>query len=358
MPWIARSPRTLAPATMQASAKRPIRSLHRRPEVGCKPDDDTTDIDPLELGAPTRGWRSLSELGGQGTRDRCLHSTQVGLISPWYITSFQNEMKLVIKLSLLDACYRPSTPCQSLVETCAPIARGNVSPGQCGPVPETGEPVRARDGGVIEREQSDAGMSETSPGKADAGNAVDGGGGAGPASRKLAAGVRYTCALRNDGTVRCWGQAPTQSGSRQPMQVTGLSNVVEISAGYDHACARMSDGSVSCWGDHSDGQLGSSGVTGSATPIMTSVRDALEIAVGDITPAFGIPTAAYNAGARTTTVSWDRCSRTERRSRILRWVTITAARSPAAAKSSAGVTTISDSLEGVRLRMAPRYRSP
>lgn len=47
------------------------------------------------------------------------------------LTSFQKDMKFVIRLSLLDVCYRPATSCEGLAQTCAPANHG-----ACGPVPE------------------------------------------------------------------------------------------------------------------------------------------------------------------------------------------------------------------------------
>jgi alpha-tubulin suppressor-like RCC1 family protein len=76
--------------------------------------------------------------------------------------------------------------------------------------------------------------------------------------RDVALGDFYGCALRNDGTVWCWGSGPlgrdngsptdTLSFSETPLLVAGLSGVVEIGAGQVHACARLADGAVWCWG--------------------------------------------------------------------------------------------------------------
>ncbi|MGZ3709207.1 MAG: InlB B-repeat-containing protein, partial [Bdellovibrionota bacterium] len=80
----------------------------------------------------------------------------------------------------------------------------------------------------------------------------------------VAAGGFHSCALLEDGTVRCWGgndhgQLGTQfSGSMSvaPVTIAGLSGVIAISASQDYSCALISDGSVSCWGAGKGGKLG------------------------------------------------------------------------------------------------------
>jgi alpha-tubulin suppressor-like RCC1 family protein len=80
-----------------------------------------------------------------------------------------------------------------------------------------------------------------------------------------ASGNLYTCAVdRDTGGVKCWGlnthgqlgDGTTQSRVN-PTQVSGLaSNVVSIVTGCEHTCALMNDGTVKCWGDEFYGQLG------------------------------------------------------------------------------------------------------
>ncbi|HRI67685.1 MAG TPA: hypothetical protein PK156_25750 [Polyangium sp.] len=88
--------------------------------------------------------------------------------------------------------------------------------------------------------------------------------------KDLALGANHTCALLQNGKVRCWGygahgqlgygntqdigdnEAPSSKGD---VNVGG--NVVQISAGYNHTCARLDTGFVRCWGMGNFGQLGS-----------------------------------------------------------------------------------------------------
>lgn len=82
--------------------------------------------------------------------------------------------------------------------------------------------------------------------------------------RKIAAGRFHTCALLDDRTVRCWGrnvegQLGTGSFSTSetgPVDVSSLSDVVDISLGFYHSCALTSEGKMKCWGENTEGQLG------------------------------------------------------------------------------------------------------
>jgi alpha-tubulin suppressor-like RCC1 family protein len=90
----------------------------------------------------------------------------------------------------------------------------------------------------------------------------------------LTAGSSFTCAVKSDGTVWCWGDNPWgQLGSgtflpqSTPAQVYGLTGVVSIAAGWMHVCAAKSDGSAWCWGGNSWGQLGDGTTASEARPV-------------------------------------------------------------------------------------------
>jgi cytochrome c peroxidase len=83
-----------------------------------------------------------------------------------------------------------------------------------------------------------------------------------PAVVSIATSGSHTCAELADGTVRCWGAdyegqlGDGQSkggGSRVPVAVKGLGNVVSVAAGGNRTCAVVlppnAGASVSCWGD-------------------------------------------------------------------------------------------------------------
>ena len=88
----------------------------------------------------------------------------------------------------------------------------------------------------------------------------------------VAAGADHTCALVNDGSVRCWGRNyfgqlgnGTTSDSVLPVTVNGLSGVSAIAVGANHACA-IAAGGLKCWGQNNEGQLGNSTWVDSGLP--------------------------------------------------------------------------------------------
>jgi len=96
--------------------------------------------------------------------------------------------------------------------------------------------------------------------------------GPGRTARLLAAGAAFTCALLDDGSVKCWGRnadgqlgqgttkptiggAPGEMGAAlPPVDLGGPAG--RIAAGGHHVCARLASGGIKCWGDNSEGQLG------------------------------------------------------------------------------------------------------
>jgi hypothetical protein len=82
---------------------------------------------------------------------------------------------------------------------------------------------------------------------------------------RITAGSTHGCALRSDGSVVCWGSdANGQLGdgtvvapiAEQPVTVTDLIDAVDVSAAATHTCAVREGGTVVCWGANTDGQLG------------------------------------------------------------------------------------------------------
>ena len=81
----------------------------------------------------------------------------------------------------------------------------------------------------------------------------------------------HTCALRDNGSVICWGHnaagqlglgdtaprgaAPNELPTPRVPLGTGRT-ATAIAAGRHHTCALLDDGSVTCWGDNRAGQLG------------------------------------------------------------------------------------------------------
>jgi alpha-tubulin suppressor-like RCC1 family protein len=90
-------------------------------------------------------------------------------------------------------------------------------------------------------------------------------------SGRIAAGVNHTCAVVDDGSVRCWGanddgqlgypgtsevgywETPASAG---PVDLGPGHTAIAIAAGDLHTCALLDDGTVRCWGLNNFGQLG------------------------------------------------------------------------------------------------------
>jgi alpha-tubulin suppressor-like RCC1 family protein len=97
--------------------------------------------------------------------------------------------------------------------------------------------------------------------------------GTGKTVTAIAAGVSHTCALLNDGSIKCWGGNahgelglgdtvsrgvnPGEMGDNLPAVSLGTGKTaVAIAASYYHSCALLNDATVKCWGWNVDGQLG------------------------------------------------------------------------------------------------------
>jgi alpha-tubulin suppressor-like RCC1 family protein len=104
----------------------------------------------------------------------------------------------------------------------------------------------------------------------------------------VASGDFHTCALRADGTVRCWGRNKegqlgdgTAEMRTSPVAVAGVRDVSQLALGANSSCALLRDGSVVCWGAGKawgDGKMRSNVPP---TPV-AGVRSALRIDAGGL----------------------------------------------------------------------------
>ena len=94
----------------------------------------------------------------------------------------------------------------------------------------------------------------------------------GHGAREVAVGADFSCALLDDGTVRCWGagvygqlgtgftvtlgdnENPADAPTFIPVPLTR--EATDIDAGAHHICARTTDAALRCWGRGADGRLG------------------------------------------------------------------------------------------------------
>jgi hypothetical protein len=87
--------------------------------------------------------------------------------------------------------------------------------------------------------------------------------GTGRTAKAIAAGRHVSCALLDDGSVKCWGwnamdgqptlgdlgDAPGEMGDAlAPLDLGAGRKATHLAAGYTWSCAALDDGSASCWG--------------------------------------------------------------------------------------------------------------
>ncbi len=121
---------------------------------------------------------------------------------------------------------------------------------------------------------------------------------------QLSAARFYSCAVRADGSVWCWGdegfgrvsgRGDVHGAQRSPRAVQGLTEALQVATGENHACARRRDGSVWCWGRNTSGELGSRGVESADTEMRPPGAVPGLLRVSDVT-AFAERTCAVSAG--------------------------------------------------------------
>lgn len=114
----------------------------------------------------------------------------------------------------------------------------------------------------------------------------------------VASGDNFSCAVLNDGTVKCWGDnAAGQLGRDSTADVGKASGdmaaltaitlgagrtATAVTAGALHACALLDNGTVKCWGNNTSGALGQGSTTnaGDGVGTLMSALPAIDLGPG------------------------------------------------------------------------------
>ena len=119
--------------------------------------------------------------------------------------------------------------------------------------------------------------------------------GTGRTATAITTGESHTCAILDDGTVKCWGsnfRGQRGNGNTEntgtpsnPLNLGSGRTATAITAGSRHTCAILDTGTVSCWGSNLFGQLGNGNDTNTYTPgapiNLGTGRTATAITAGD-----------------------------------------------------------------------------
>ena len=91
------------------------------------------------------------------------------------------------------------------------------------------------------------------------------------ANNKLSAGFFHTCAILDNGDLKCWARdyngqlgdggsnTDTNAPSSTAINLGTGRTAVAVSGGEYHTCATLDNGDLKCWGRDSEGQLGDGG---------------------------------------------------------------------------------------------------
>lgn len=113
-----------------------------------------------------------------------------------------------------------------------------------------------------------------------------------PTITQATGGGEHSCAVTTAGAMKCWGynllgQLGIGANSQNvpfPADVQTLgSGVATIATGYNHTCAVTDQGAVKCWGSGSSGRLGNGSTASSPTPVdvLTLGQGAVAVTAGD-----------------------------------------------------------------------------
>ena len=124
--------------------------------------------------------------------------------------------------------------------------------------------------------------------------------GTGRTAVAVSAGYQHTCAILDNGDVKCWGydfygqlgdggsNTATNAPSSTAINLGTGRTAVSVSAGNEHTCAILDNGDLKCWGYDNRGQLGDGGSnTNTNAPSSTAIdlgtgRTAVAISAGQL----------------------------------------------------------------------------
>jgi alpha-tubulin suppressor-like RCC1 family protein len=126
---------------------------------------------------------------------------------------------------------------------------------------------------------------------------------------EVSAGAYHTCAIRQDGSVVCWGSnANGELGvdrsitiSAKPLPVVfpaSAGHAVHIAAGFVATCMLDSNASVWCWGDQSTGELGDGVIDASfsTAPVQVVDKSGKPIVATQVTSGYEFSCAVTTGG--------------------------------------------------------------
>ncbi|MBU3914079.1 hypothetical protein KKA14_00925, partial [bacterium] len=105
----------------------------------------------------------------------------------------------------------------------------------------------------------------------------------------------HSCLLLNvsdsSNDLKCWGNTGTTEGrlgngstagiTDQPVEVSGITNAIQVSTAHNHSCAVLSDGTIKCWGEGTYGKLGNNSTITQTTPVtVNGINNAVQVATG------------------------------------------------------------------------------
>ena len=138
--------------------------------------------------------------------------------------------------------------------------------------------------------------------------------GKGRTARSLGLGYQHSCAVLDDGSVKCWGKnedgqlglgdtahrgdAAGEMGDKLAAVDLGAGRTAkQVAAGYSSTCAVLDNGQVKCWGKGDDGQLGTGDAShrGKGSGTMGDKLPAVDLGKGRT--AVSVTVSIYNACA-------------------------------------------------------------